>query len=61
MFNYKNNQKEIFKILFLGLDGSGKSTIIAKLKDIKVCFKIYKTTIQLSRMMKWWKYILRHS
>ena len=45
MFNYKNNQKEIFKILFLGLDGSGKSTIIAKLKEIKVCFKIYKTTI----------------
>lgn len=24
------------KILFVGLDGAGKSTIIAKLKDLKV-------------------------
>ena len=36
MLNSKNNSKEIIKILFLGLDGSGKSTIIAKLRDFKV-------------------------
>jgi len=56
MFNYKNNQNGIFKILFLGLDGSGKSTIIAKLKEMKVCLK-YSKPYQLSRMMKSLKYI----
>ncbi len=30
-----NSNKEI-KILFLGLDGSGKSTIIVRLKDFQV-------------------------
>ncbi len=30
-----NNNKEI-KILFVGLDGSGKSTIIVRLRDLKV-------------------------
>jgi GTPase SAR1 family protein len=33
---YNNNIKENLKILFLGLDGAGKSTIIAKLRDLKV-------------------------
>lgn len=32
----KNKNKNEIRILFLGLDGSGKSTIIAKLKDFKV-------------------------
>jgi GTPase SAR1 family protein len=31
-----NNNTNQLKILFLGLDGSGKSTIIAKLRDFKV-------------------------
>jgi GTPase SAR1 family protein len=34
---YNSNTKENLKILFLGLDGAGKSTIIAKLRDLKVC------------------------
>jgi GTPase SAR1 family protein len=36
MFNDNKNKNEIIKILFLGLDGSGKSTIITKLRDFKV-------------------------
>ncbi len=30
------NQSQDIKILFLGLDGSGKSTMIAKLSEYKV-------------------------
>ncbi len=32
----KDQPNEIKKILFLGLDGSGKSTIIARMRDFKV-------------------------
>jgi GTPase SAR1 family protein len=34
--NNENIQMENIKILVLGLDGSGKSTIIANIRDLKV-------------------------
>ena len=37
--NSNSNLKTNIKILFLGLDGSGKSTIIARLRDFKVINK----------------------
>jgi GTPase SAR1 family protein len=37
----KTANKENLKILFLGLDGSGKSTIIVKLRDFKVFYFIF--------------------
>ncbi len=36
------------RILFIGLDGSGKSTLITKLRD----FKVKKNKIELNNRMK---------
>jgi GTPase SAR1 family protein len=45
MINNKNKQNEIFKILFVGLDGSGKSTIITQLRNLKVKFNLIEIQI----------------
>lgn len=37
----KTANRENLKILFLGLDGCGKSTIIVKFRDFKVNFFIF--------------------
>jgi len=39
MLSYKPVEKD-FKILFLGLEGSGKTTIITKLKELLVYYKL---------------------
>jgi GTPase SAR1 family protein len=39
----KTANSENLKVLFLGLDGCGKSTIIVKFRDFKVNYFIYFT------------------
>ena len=46
MLSYTPVEKD-FKILFLGLEGSGKTTIITKLKELLVYYKLLLILIHI--------------